>query len=819
MLYGRLDDLRDRASGRLSKVLLETGGTPAARSERDAFVEMYSQRITQLDAAENGLCFGRLDLSEGERRYIGRIGILDDSADYEALLVDWRAPAARPFYIATAFSPEGVLRRRHIRTRQRKVTGVDDEVLDLAAGEDGADRENQAGLTGEAALIAALSASRTGRMTDIVETIQAEQDMIIRSPHNGVTVVQGAPGTGKTAVALHRAAYLLYTYRQQLSRRGVLIVGPNPTFLRYIGHVLPSLGETGVLMSTISDLFPGISARRAESPEAAEVKGRQAMAAVLAAAVRDRQQVPAEPLEITFERQVLQLDRKTCQRARDLARRSRRPHNQARPIFVREIIDALVQQITAKLTAGLREADKLVAEALGEEMPAESNTLGVADTEDIRAELRQDSQVQAAIAQLWPVLTPQRLLDGLFASPRRLASAAPTLSEEERALLRRDPRGGWTPADVPLLDEAAELLGEDDRAARRRAKRQRQEEIAYAQGVLDIVSRDLEDDPEILMAYDLLNADRLAGRQEELNGLTTAERAAADRTWAFGHIVVDEAQELSEMAWRMLMRRCPSRSMTIAGDIAQASSLSSTSSWERVLAPHLGTRWRLDRLTINYRTPAEIMTVAADVLAEIDDKLDMPTSVRETGTVPWRWQVPADELAARVAAAATEEAAEVVGGNVAVLVPATRLAEISHAVAAARPARYDPDSPSGERPESADPGGPGSHAGAGDPANGDPANGDPAAGDPEAEAESETEESLDLDDPDLDTPVVVLTVSQAKGLEFDSVLIADPAQILAESPRGLSDLYIALTRATQRLGVVHPGPLPEVLRKLEPLPG
>src|SRR3984885_11757091 len=451
MLYGRLDDLRDRASGRLSKVLLETGGTPAARSERDAFVEMYSQRITQLDAAENGLCFGRLDLAEGDSRYIGRIGILDDASDYEALLVDWRAPAARPFYIATAFSPEGVLRRRHIRTRQRKVTGVGDEGLDVGP----------AGQTGEAALIAALSATRTGRMADIVETIQAEQDLIIRSPHNGVTVVQGAPGTGKTAVALHRAAYLLYTYREQLSRRGVLIVGPNPTFLRYIGHVLPSLGETGVVMSTISDLYPGISARRGESPETAELKGRPAMAGILAAAVRAREELPAEPLEITFEREVLQLDRKTVQRARERARRSRRPHNQARPIFVREIMNALVNQVTSKFTAGLRETDQMVAEILGEEVPAaDSTVLGAADTEDIRAELRENPQVRAAITRLWPVLTPQRLLDDLFASPRRLAAAAPRLPAAERELLRRDPKGGWTPADVPLLDEAAELLGE-----------------------------------------------------------------------------------------------------------------------------------------------------------------------------------------------------------------------------------------------------------------------------------------------------------------------------------------------------------------------
>ncbi len=764
MLYGRLDDLRDRASGRLSQVLLETGGTPAARSERDSFVEMYSRRITQLDAAENGLCFGRLDLSEGDRRYIGRIGILDDTDDYQALLVDWRAPAARPFYIATAFSPEGVLRRRHIRTRQRTVTGVDDEVLDFDGDASAAGvPAGHAGLTGEAALIAALSAARTGRMTDIVETIQAEQDLIIRSPHNGVTVVQGAPGTGKTAVALHRAAYLLYTYREQLSRRGVLIVGPNPTFLQYIGHVLPSLGETGVVMSTIADLYPGISARRAEPAEVAEIKGRAVMATVLATAVRNRQELPDEPVEIPFEREVLRLDRKIVQRARERARRSRRPHNQARPIFVREILDALVEQVTRKFTAGLRETDKLVAEILGEPEPAaDSSVLGPADTEDIRGELRQDPRVRAAIARLWPVLTPQQLLDDLFDSPRRLAAAAPRLTREERAVLSRDPDGGWTPADVPLLDEAAELLGEDDRAARRRAKRERQREIAYAQGVLDIVSRDLEDDPEILMAYDLINADRLAGRHEELSYLTTAERAAADRTWAFGHIVVDEAQELSEMAWRMLMRRCPSRSMTIAGDIAQATSLSSTSSWERVLAPALGTRWRLDRLTINYRTPAEIMAVAADVLADLDDKLETPTSVRETGTVPWHRQVAPGELAAAVAAAVSAETAAVAGGNVAVLAPAGLVDELNEAVGSG-------------------------------PLDGSGADG-----------------------PDLDDMVVVLTVSQAKGLEFDSVLIVDPAQILADSPRGLSELYVALTRATQRLGVLHSGPLPEVLARLEP---
>ena len=256
MLYDRLDDLRSRASDRLAQVLRQAGGTHQARSEREAFSVMYAQQLSQFDAAENGLCFGRLDFHHGERRYIGRIGIHDDSGDYEQLLMDWRADAARPFYLATAASPADVRRRRHIKTRGRTVVGVDDEVLDLAA----ADPAKHEGLTGESALLAALSASRTGQMRDIVETIQAEQDWIIRSGLAGVLVVQGGPGTGKTAVALHRAAFLLYTYRRQLLKRGVLVVGPNATFLRYIGQVLPSLGETSVLLSTVADLYPGISA-------------------------------------------------------------------------------------------------------------------------------------------------------------------------------------------------------------------------------------------------------------------------------------------------------------------------------------------------------------------------------------------------------------------------------------------------------------------------------------------------------------------------------------------------------------------------------
>jgi DNA helicase IV len=742
MLYGRLDSNRERASARLATVMRENGGTHQARSERESLTVMYFRQIAQFDAAENGLCFGRLDFDDGQPRYIGRIGLRDESGDSDPLLMDWRAPAARPFYLATAASRDGVRRRRHIKTRTRTVTGLDDEVLDLAA----ADPRQHQGLTGEAALLAAVSASRTGRMSDIVETIQAEQDHIIRSRLPGVLVVQGGPGTGKTAVALHRAAYLLYTHREQLSKRGVLIVGPNATFLRYIGEVLPSLGETGVLMSTIADLYPGITARRAEPAAAAEIKGRLAMAGVLAAAVRDRQWVPDEALEITVDREKLRLDRRTCIRARTRARQSRRPHNEARAIFVREIIEALASQIDSRIDA--------VA-------PGPGSVLDEVDLSAIRSDLRRNSEVRRAIRRMWPLLSPQRLLADLFSAPERLAAAGADLTEAERALLLRDPGDGWSPADVPLLDEAAELLGEDDQAARAQAQAERRARVAYAQGVLDIMSRDNhDDDPEILMGADMLDADRFADRHEADAYLTAAQRAAADRTWAFGHVIVDEAQELSEMAWRMLMRRCPAKSMTLVGDVAQTGDLAGTSSWQRILEPYLADRWQLAQLTINYRAPAEVMAVASDVLAAIDPGLQPPRSVRETGVDPWREQVAPAGLAGRLAELVAREAAGMDDGRLAVIVPETLLGELGAAITATVP---------------------GATVG---------------------------------EDPELGSPVVVLSVAQAKGLEFDSVIVAEPGLVLTCSPRGLNDLYVALTRATQRLGVVYSGELPAVLAGL-----
>jgi DNA helicase IV len=756
MLYARLDDLREQAATNLAASLKEgaLGGTMQSRSERDAIAGRYSDQVARYSAVEGGLCFGRLDFDDGRRSYVGRIGLFDDAGEYEPLLLDWRAPAARPFYLATAASPEGVKRRRHIRSRGRTVVSLDDEVLDVAAARAAGLTHDE--LTGESALLGALTASRTGRMQDIVATIQAEQDRIIRSDPSGVLVVQGGPGTGKTAVALHRAAYLLYTYRQQLETRGVLIVGPNATFLRYISQVLPSLAETGVLLCTLGDLYPGVRARRYEPAATAALKGRAAMVDVLAAAVAAYQKVPDESVEVVVDQHSLVLDKWTCIEVRNRARRSGRQHNLARPLFAQYLLEALTERLAEQIGTDPYADDPLG----GDDAPGDPMLLGAADLADIRRELEEEPAVQALLDELWPILTPKQVLADLYADDALLDEAAPRLSAFERSRLRRGRAGGWTPADVPLLDELAELLGEDASAVRARLEALRRARIEYAEGALEVFegSRPLDDEeePEVLLATDLLDATALAERHAEEDRLTTAQRAAADRQWAFGHVIVDEAQELSPMAWRLLMRRSPSRSMTLVGDVAQTGDLAGTSSWEQVLSPYVADRWHLEELTVNYRTPAEVMAVASSVLAAIDRSLVPPRSVRQTGIPPRVERIGPD--LARLGDVVKAEAAEVGEGRLGVIVPELRLDEVAAAVT-----QQIPDTALGE-------------------------------------------------DPELTRTVVVLTVKNAKGLEFDSVVLVDPAGIIDESPRGQSDLYVALTRATQRLTILHEGPLPASLR-------
>jgi DNA helicase IV len=718
VLYERLDTLRAATAQRLAAVRLDpTAETDQAWSERESLADEYADRKAELETAERNLCFGRLDFDDAERLYIGRLALR--SADHELLLADWRAQAAQPFYRATPVQRYGVTRRRHLRTVGRRVVGLDDDVLDL-------DAVDETRMTGEAALLASLRRGRTGRMGDIVATIQADQDRIIRDDLKGILVVEGGPGTGKTVVALHRAAYLLYTHRKQLERRGILVIGPNGTFMRYIDQVLPSLGETDVVLATIGSLYPGVHARAPETPQAARVKGAAKMAGALARAVAGLQQAPAETAEIRVAGATYRLTPGDCQQAREQARRARDPftgaplpHNKARGTFTAVMLDALTRQ---------------AAQRLGRRI------LTPEDEEDLRAELAAEPAIRRALDALWPELTPEQLLVLLYSEPGRL-----DLNEDERAALAR-PAGPavWTAADVPLLDELAELLG-DTGAAKRAAARQqaaeqaeRTEAIEYAAQVVDnlreaeaIVVPVLE--VETFVAW-------LAGRNTEIGPRgSLAEQALADRQWAYGHVVVDEAQELSAMAWRMLIRRCPSRSMTVVGDLNQTGAADGADTWAQVLDPVAAGRWRTARLTVNYRTPKPVMALAAGLLRP---GAQPPVSVRDSGEAPWCARDDGD-LAGLV-----RREAELTGdGRVAVITPPGQLVQTAAALGVS----------------------PG---------------------------------------PDLDAPVTVLTPELAKGLEFDSVVVVDPAGIEQASPRGRADLYVALTRTTRRLGLVMAGDVP-----------
>lgn len=720
-LYHRLDELIEQVQANLTGVQAsQHASTHQNRSERDSFLALYEDRLALLRSVSQNVVFGRLDTEDEARRYIGRIGLF--TADREQLLVDWRAPAAAAFYQATSADPQGVRLRRHLISRGRTVVGLEDDVLDSSVLEGAEDVV----LQGEGALLAAVSGQRTGRMGDIVATIQAEQDRIIRSDNRGVMVVQGGPGTGKTAVALHRAAYLLYTHRRRLEHTGVLIMAPTEGFLHYIERVLPSLGESGVVMMTPGTLFPGVETTRHDAPAVARVKGDAAMAELLSRAVKQRQQVPEQDVPLRIDGIPLRLSRGDLRAARREARATHRPHNDARTVFVRAALDRLVERYETALRAHGR-------------------TVVPEDRPDLLADLRHDPTVRRTLNLAWLPYTPQGFLRVLLSRPERLREAAPRELAGQVERLVRDKDAPWTVEDVPLLDEVAELLGEDsapEEARARDAAERRAADVDYARRVLENV-----DTSGIVRAEDL--ADQVTRVRD---GRTLAERASAERGWTYGHVVVDEAQEHSAMSWRALMRRCPTKSFTVVGDVAQTSSAAGPGSWERALAPHVQDRVQIEHLTVNYRTPARIMDRALAMAAAHDLPVTAVTSVREGEEDPMlRRTEPAriaEDTAAMVAGLHAEEV-----GRIAVIADPAREPELLAAIREALP---------------------GIRIGTG------------SAG--------------------VDDEVAVMGPQDAKGLEFDAVVLAEPAEILQR--HGAGDLYVAMTRPTRHLGAVHAAALP-----------
>ena len=680
----------------------DLGGTFQARFERNAFDEALIKRLTDLDLGNAALVFGRIDrhgdasvddASHGgiESFHIGRLAVADEHA--EPIVIDWRAPVAEPFYRATGREPMGLARRRHFAVEGRKLLGIEDELFGeghLGLGHDEGLAETSGGsgatapnLRGYSTLIASLERGRTGTLGDIVATIQAEQDEIIRSPQAGVLVVQGGPGTGKTVVALHRAAYLLYTHRFPLEDQGVLVIGPNRVFLKYIEQVLPSLGEAGIEQVVLGDLVPGVRfATRTENVDSmltARVKGDARMSDVIDHAVNDRERPLRAELVVPFGSGYVRISADETARIVKQARRRFRRHNAARRWVEGEFFGAMAASWRGGEVTGAQ----------------------------IRREIRSLPEVREALDRMWPVLTPAELLHDLFGSPAllRLAADGVLAEHEHQSLLR--PRCGsvddvrWTAADVALLDDAREVLGPKP------------------------------------------------GKNGKID--------ESDEIRTFGHIVIDEVQDLTPMQLKMATRRSLNGSMTVVGDIAQATGPLAPDDWDEVLE-HLPDRKppRVIGLSVGYRIPSQIMDLANRVMEAATPGLRAPNSVRVGDAVPNIVRV--DSLHDGVVHEVDRLRGELRGASIAIVAPDDLCDEISDALN--------------------------------------------AAGHPHGRAATAG----------LDELLTVVPVSVVKGLELDAVIVVEPARIVSDQEHGMRALYVALTRPTQRLSIVHTDDLPAPLR-------
>ncbi|RQX05544.1 HelD family protein [Micromonospora inaquosa] len=683
-VYARLAELRrsavraERDGYRMARV-----GTHGALVERDAMVFHAAQRRHTLDAEHEGLVFGRLDLRDSQVLHVGRLGIRDEDA--VTLVVDWRAPAAAAFYQATPAQPLDVVRRRTIQSRAERVTRIEDDLLDPNAAPEGMT------VVGDGALLATLSKATGRGMRDIVATIQREQDEAIRSPGSGVTIVAGGPGTGKTAVALHRAAFLLYSDRSRYAGGGILVVGPSSVFVEYIGSVLPSLGEDTATLHSLGTLFPGMTATRTDPPEVAAVKGSLRMRRVLERAARDA--VPGGPgeLRLLYRGTLLRLDRAALDRIRDRALQRGARRNEVRRAGFDGVFAALWAQ-ARELSSGRLP-----------EQPA------------FEAEIAERSEFREFLKAWWPRLHPRHVL-GWLAQPDRLRRyAGGILSSAEIRLLNAAYRNldsaGLTIADVALLDELDALLGKPAQPARAR-----RDPFQLSGGVRELST---------------------LGERQRAARAAARERPEDYRDYA--HVVVDEAQDVSPMQWRMLGRRGRLASWTVVGDPAQTAWTGDPEELTRARDQALGRRKRHDfTLTTNYRNSSEIFAVAAAEIRRLYPELPLPTAVRSTGVEPVELVVPATGLETATVEAAAGLLAEV-EGTVGVITPVPRRDEVAGWLGALGAPRLQ-----------------------------------------------------------------VVTSLEAKGMEYDGVVLVAPSEIRADPGAGVRTLYVALSRATQRLTTVDP---------------
>ncbi|MCF6734526.1 RNA polymerase recycling motor ATPase HelR [Blastococcus sp. KM273129] len=575
---------------RLAAERAARGGTGRAALDRDLEVHRLATRLRTLRRFGLDLCLGRVVPADGgEPVYVGRLGLTDGAG--RRLLVDWRSPAAEPFFAATHAAPMGLASRRRYRWTRGRITDYWDEVFTA----DGL--EGHAALDDQSAFLASLGGSRSARMQDVLGTIQADQDAIIRAGSRGALVVDGGPGTGKTVVALHRAAYLLHS-DPRLGHRGggVLFVGPHEPYLAYVADVLPGLGEEGVRTCTLRDLVPeGAGALDEADPEVARLKSSVGMVAAIEAAVRFYEEPPARGTTVTTPWDDVRLTVENWAEAFEAVEPGT-PHNEAREQVRESLVDVVVD--------------------------AHDDV----DPDLVRAAVRQDRQLRAALDRAWPLLDAADVVGDLWSVPAYLRRCAPELAPGEvRRLQRSDPRA-WTTADLPLLDAARMRLGDAG------AVRRRQREAAVVARERERMSAVIDeliaaDDSELLLMTSLRHGD-LRDALVDQDAVPAVE--ADPLAGAFAHVVVDEAQELTDAEWQVLLRRCPSRSFTVVGDRAQARR-GFPEPWAERLRRIGLTEVRQMSLTVNYRTPAEVMAEAEPVIRAVLPDANVPTSVRSTG--------------------------------------------------------------------------------------------------------------------------------------------------------------------------------------------
>ncbi|WP_231747889.1 HelD family protein [Auraticoccus cholistanensis] len=695
-VYARLGEATRTAQqmAREGRTLYQSDRTSFVREEdgtglyeRDVFAFQAARRLATLDAEHEGLVFGRLDRTDDEVRYIGRIGVRDE--DYEPLVIDWRARAAEPFYRATPADPMGVVRRRVLRSRGTTVIGIEDDLLD------GEHADEDLVVVGEGALMAALSRARGPRMRDIVATIQGEQDEAIRAPYQGVTIISGGPGTGKTVVALHRAAFLLYSHRKRFERGGVLVVGPSRVFMSYIERVLPSLGEESVTLRSIGTVASDVvdlPGERVDPAPAGVVKGSLRMLRVLRRLVDEPLVSGPLELRVTVKGEVLTLRAPQLARIRaDVLRHHK--INSSRGHAEKGLLDALWSRLDGRVDLERAAFDDLVTDQASWTM---------------------------FLHAWWPPLDARTVLRRL-ADPALVARVAEgVLDAEEQAVLAAsyaglDPvRPQWTVADAALLDELVAIIGP--------------------------TPTEVEEDPTLFLADGsqvaelVTTADRLRPVQEV--------DPHADPHQRYAHVLVDEAQDITPMQWRMLRRRGSQASWTIVGDPAQ-SSWPDPEEYDRALSDLVGRApVRRYRMSTNYRSPAEVFELATAVVAREYPAADLPTAVRSTGIEPELRRVAPEGLAEELATL-VRRLGEQVEGSIGIICP---------------PSRRDA-------------------------------------------VEGLLQPALD----GLAPRVVVVSALEAKGLEYDAVVVVAPDDIVAEHSGGTRVLYVALTRPTQRLVTLDVG--------------